>query len=725
MTGQQELAERVKKYDPKFDMSLLRRAYLFSEKAHGGQTRDSGAVYFSHPLEVADILTNYRLDGASIVTALLHDTLEDTQTTEEEIRINFGDEIAQLVDGVTKLTRLELQSNKAKQAENFRKLVLASSRDIRVLMVKLADRLHNMRTIKHVGELERRRRIARETMDIYAPLASRIGMHDIKDELEDLAFSELNPEARDSIIRRLDFLREEGGNLVDRVINELNQVMIDENIIAAVSGREKSSYSIWQKMQRQQVEFEQLSDIMAFRIIVDKSEHCYKTLGVIHGRYSAVPGRFRDYLSTPKPNGYQSLHTGLLGPEKHRIEVQIRTRKMHNIAERGVAAHWRYSSFGAGPVSNSVISESKQYRWLQELLDILEDAAGPEDFLEHTKLEMFSDQVFGFSPKGEVYALPQGATPIDFAYAVHTEVGDHCVGAKINGRNMPLRTLLQNGDQVEILTSTNQTPSPNWENIVVTGKARARIRRVLRNQQLLQYKELGHGILEKAFARYGESLDEIILTSVLNEFHAGSIDELYALVGQGVHTGRSVMDVIFPEKEFKKQSKSTGKIFSLGRSRKKIKNLNNHSVPINGLIPGLAVHFAKCCYPLPGDRIVAIATTGKGVTVHTIDCMTLESFADSPERWVDVSWNVDDENGNKQVSRLNVTLVNEPGSLGELANTIATSGGNISNLKFTSRNLEFFDMTVDIEVENVRHLSDVMSALRAGKSVSSVDRTRS
>jgi guanosine-3',5'-bis(diphosphate) 3'-pyrophosphohydrolase len=725
MTGQQELAERVQKYDPKFDMSLLRRAYLFSEKAHGGQTRDSGAVYFSHPLEVADILTNYRLDGASIVTALLHDTLEDTQTTEEEIRINFGDEIAQLVDGVTKLTRLELQSNKAKQAENFRKLVLASSRDIRVLMVKLADRLHNMRTIKHVEKLERRRRIARETMDIYAPLASRIGMHDIKDELEDLAFSELNPEARDSIIRRLDFLREEGGNLVDRVINELNQVMVDENIIAAVSGREKSSYSIWQKMQRQQVEFEQLSDIMAFRIIVDKSEHCYKTLGVIHGRYSAVPGRFRDYMSTPKPNGYQSLHTGLLGPEKHRIEVQIRTKKMHNIAERGVAAHWRYSSFGAGPVSNSVISESKQYRWLQELLDILEDAAGPEDFLEHTKLEMFSDQVFGFSPKGEVYALPQGATPIDFAYAVHTEVGDHCVGAKINGRNMPLRTLLQNGDQVEILTSTNQTPSPNWENIVVTGKARARIRRVLRNQQLLQYKELGHGILEKAFARYGESFDEIILTSVLNEFHAGSIDELYALVGQGVHTGRSVMDVIFPDKEFKKESKSTGKIFSLGRSRKKIKNLNNHSVPINGLIPGLAVHFAKCCYPLPGDRIVAIATTGKGVTVHTIDCMTLESFADSPERWVDVSWNVDDENGNKQVSRLNVTLVNEPGSLGELANTIATSGGNISNLKFTSRNLEFFDMTVDIEVENVRHLSDVMSALRAGKSVSSVDRTRS
>jgi GTP pyrophosphokinase len=725
MTGQQELTERVKKYDPKFDMSLLRRAYLFSEKAHGGQKRDSGAVYFSHPLEVADILANYRLDGASIVTALLHDTLEDTQTTEEEIRSNFGSEIAQLVDGVTKLTRLELQSNKAKQAENFRKLVLASSRDIRVLMVKLADRLHNMRTIKFVEEFERRRRIARETMDIYAPLASRIGMQDIKDELEDLAFSELNKEARDSIIRRLDFLREEGGNLVDRVISELKQVMVDENITAEVSGREKTAYSIWQKMQRQQVEFEQLSDIMAFRIIVNRSDQCYKTLGIIHGRYSAVPGRFRDYLSTPKPNGYQSLHTGVLGPEKHRIEVQIRTNKMHEIAERGVAAHWRYSSFGAGPVSNTVISESKQYRWLQELLDILEDAAGPEDFLEHTKLEMFSDQVFGFSPKGEIYALPQGATPIDFAYAVHTEVGDHCVGAKINGRNMPLRTLLQNGDQVEILTSTNQTPSPNWENIVVTGKARARIRRVLRNQQLLQYKELGRGILEKAFSRYDEPLDEVKLTYILDEFHAASIDDLYALVGQGVHTGRSVMKIIFPEKEIKKESKSGAKLFSLRRSRKKIKSIEKYSVPINGLIPGLAVHFAKCCYPLSGDRIVAISTTGKGLTVHTIDCMTLEAFADSPERWVDVSWDVDDESANKQLSRLNVTLVNEPGSLGELANTIAKSGGNISNLKFTNRNLEFFDMTVDIEVENVRHLSDVMSALRAGKSVSSVDRTKS
>lgn len=726
MVGQYELVQRVKLYDPKFDEAALNRAYEFSKKAHGGQTRESGALYFSHPLEVADILANYRLDGASIVTALLHDTLEDTDTTESDIRENFGDEIAQLVDGVTKLTRLELQSNKAKQAENFRKFVLATSRDIRVLVVKLADRLHNMRTIEHVEKPERRRRIARETMDIYAPLAERIGMHDIKDELEDLAFAEINPDARDSILRRLTFLREEGGGLVERIITEITRVLREEGIAAEVSGREKSAYSIWRKMQRQQVEFEQLSDIMAFRLVVfDEVSECYQTLGIVHARYSAVPGRFRDYISTPKPNGYQSLHTGVLGPEKHRIEVQIRTHKMHDIAERGVAAHWRYSAFGAGPVSAEGAEDSKHYRWLQELLDILEDAAGPEDFLEHTKLEMYSDQVFCFSPKGEVYALPRGSTPIDFAYAVHTEVGDHCVGAKINGRNMPLRTQLANGDQVEILTSENQTPSPNWEQLVITGKARARIRRVLRDQQLLQYVELGHSIIEKAFLRHDEELDEDKLAGVLSEFHAESVENLYALVGQGVHTSRAVMQMVFPGKEANGKRKSGGSIFSLRRSRRRSSKASEHSVPINGLIPGMAVHLAKCCYPLPGDRIVGIATTGKGVTIHTIDCMTLEAFAESPERWVDVSWDVDNEDAAKQVSRLNVTLANEPGSLGEMASTIALSGGNITNLKFTNRNPDFFDMTVDIEVDDIKHLNEIMTALRGDRSVTSIDRARS
>ncbi len=725
MVGQHELVDRVKSYDPKFDSSLLNLAYDFSEKAHGGQRRDSGDSYFSHPLEVADILTDYRLDGASIVTALLHDTIEDTDTSQAEIKKIFGDEISQLVDGVTKLTRIELQSNKAKQAENFRKFVLATSRDIRVLLVKLADRLHNMRTIQHVDMPERRRRIAQETMDIYAPLAARIGMNDFKDELEDLAFSELNRDARDSIVKRLKFLREEGENLIERVTKELNQVLLDDHVTAVVSGREKSPYSIWRKMSRKQVAFEQLSDIMAFRILVSDYSDCYRTLGIIHANYRAVPGRFRDYLSTPKPNGYQSLHTGILGPEKHRIEVQIRTSEMHEIAERGVAAHWRYSQLGAGPESVFGLSDDSHYRWLQELLDILDDAAGPEDFLEHTKLEMFSDQVFVFSPKGEVYALPQSSTPIDFAYAVHTEVGDHCVGSMINGRNMPLQTLLQNGDQVEILISENQTPSPNWEQFVVTGKARARIRRVLRQQKQLEYVELGKSIIEQAFLRRNEEFDEGKLIEALKELHANSVHELYTLVGQGVHTGRDVVGVIYPDKTEEKNKQTKNSLFSLRRSKRKTQNLGEFSVPIDGLIPGMAVHLAKCCYPLPGERIVAIATTGKGVTVHTIDCMTLEAFSDSPERWVDVSWTTDPESINKQLSRLNVTLVNEPGSLGELANIIAKSGGNISNLQFTNRNPDFFDMTVDIEVDDNKHLSNVLSALRAGRSVSTVGRSRS
>ncbi|HCP00760.1 MAG TPA: bifunctional (p)ppGpp synthetase/guanosine-3',5'-bis(diphosphate) 3'-pyrophosphohydrolase, partial [Rhodospirillaceae bacterium] len=480
MMQQVELVGRVRAYDPSADGDALTRAYDFSMAAHGSQTRASGEPYFSHPLEVAGILTNYHLDTASIITALLHDTIEDTDATIEEITELFGGEVAQLVEGVTKLTQLELQSDRAKQAENFRKLLLAMSRDIRVLLVKLADRLHNMRTLEHVGSEERRLRIARETMDIYAPLAERIGMHDIKDELEDRAFRELNGEARVSISRRLGFLRAEGENVVENVVTELRGVFSNAGIEPDIAGREKSPYSIWRKMQRQQTSIEQLSDIIAFRVILSTVPECYAALGVVHSRYRVVPGRFKDYISTPKPNGYRSLHTSVLGVADQRIEIQIRTREMHDVAERGVAAHWIYKDVGSGPGSSSVQEESRQYRWLQELLEILENASAPEDFLAHTRLEMFSDQVFCFSPRGDVYSLPRGATPIDFAYAVHTEIGDRTVGAKINGRNLPLRTALQNGDQVEILTSTNQTPSPDWEKLVMTGKARARIRRVLR-----------------------------------------------------------------------------------------------------------------------------------------------------------------------------------------------------------------------------------------------------
>ncbi len=726
MMRQLELVERVRAYDPNVDEDALNRAYVFSMKAHGSQKRASGDPYFVHPLEVAGILTNYHLDTASIVTALLHDTIEDTEATSDQIRDLFGEEVAELVDGVTKLTQLELQSTRANQAENFRKLLLAMSRDIRVLLVKLADRLHNMRTLDHMSKPESRRRIAHETMDIYAPLAERIGMHAIKDELEDLAFRELNPEARDSIARRLQFLDHAGGDIVARVVEELKSVLAGEGIDADVAGREKSPYSIWRKMQRQKSSLEQLSDIIAFRVVVDTVPQCYQALGVVHSRYRVVPGRFKDYISTPKANGYRSLHTGVVGIANQRIEIQIRTREMHGVAERGVAAHWDYKERGSGPASSVLRKESRQYRWLQELLDILENAVAPEDFLAHTRLEMFSDQVFCFSPKGDVYSLPRGATPVDFAYAVHTDIGDRCVGAKINGRNMPLRTVLQNGDQVDILTSTNQTPSPGWERFVVTGKARARIRRVLREAQLRQYVDLGRGIVEKAFQRYGETLDEVSLEPALREFHAATTEDLFAMIGQGVYTGRDVARLVHPEKVEKseKEKSSGGSIFSLRRRRRATPD-GEHAVPISGLTPGIAVHLAKCCYPLPGDRIVGIMTTGKGATVHTIDCMTLEAFADSPERWIDVAWDRDADDDDGQVSRLNVTLVNEPGSLAEMAEAIAHARGNISNLKFTNRTPDFFDMLVDIEVEDAKHLNAIVTTLQGRRSVSSVERVRS
>ncbi|MBT3909065.1 MAG: bifunctional (p)ppGpp synthetase/guanosine-3',5'-bis(diphosphate) 3'-pyrophosphohydrolase, partial [Rhodospirillaceae bacterium] len=518
---------------------MLNRAYVFAMKAHGSQTRASGDPYFSHPLEVAGILTSYKLDADTIVTALLHDTIEDTEVSHDDISEQFGPNVARLVDGVTKLTRIEFQSDQAKQAENFRKFVLAMSEDIRVLLVKLADRLHNMRTLHFIKNPDKRLRIAAETMDIYAPLAERIGMQEMKQELEDLSFAEINPDARQSILKRLNFLRSKGGDLVDRIILELGRVLSENGIEAEISGREKSPFSVWKKMQKNDVGFEQLSDIMAFRIIVADVDTCYQTLGIAHSAYPVVPGRFKDYLSTPKPNGYRSLHTGVFGPERQRIELQIRTEEMHQIAEHGVAAHWNYKQ--GGPTA-----EGPQYRWLRELLDILEQASGPEEFLEHTKLEMFQDQVFCFTPRGDLINLPHGATPVDFAYAVHSEVGDRCVGAKINGRMMPLRTQLRNGDQVEVITSKAQTPSPTWERFVVTGKARSRIRRFVRLQERDEYEKLGRSILSRAFREEGYELSDKALGEVLTVFQQPSAEDLCAQVGAGHVTGRAVVEAVYP-----------------------------------------------------------------------------------------------------------------------------------------------------------------------------------
>jgi GTP diphosphokinase / guanosine-3',5'-bis(diphosphate) 3'-diphosphatase len=710
-----ELVERVKSYDPGADEDAINRAYVFAMKAHGSQVRASGDPYFSHPIEVAGILTHYKVDTATIVTALLHDTIEDTEASYADIERMFGEETARLVDGVTKLTRINFVSDKAKQAENFRKFLLAMSEDIRVLLVKLADRLHNMRTLGFVKSPESRTRIAVETMDIYAPLAERIGMGEIKTELEDLAFAEMNPEARKSVVRRLEFLRKQGDGLVDRIIEELKRRMIENGVYANIQGREKSPYSIWCKMQQHDVGFEQLSDIMAFRIVVENVDDCYRALGIVHGAYRTVPGRFKDYISTPKPNGYRSLHTGVFGPENHRIELQIRTQAMHEIAESGVAAHWNYKDGGN---LDAARRDGPQYRWLRELLEILEHASNPEEFLEHTKLEMFKDQVFAFTPRGELISLPAGATPVDFAYAVHSEIGDRCVGAKINGRMMPLRTVLRNGDQVEIVTSKAQTPSPTWDRFVVSGKARARIRRFVRMQERDQYHALGKSILQRAFKESGNELTDKGLSGVLKTFSQLSIEDLCAQVGAGHITARAVVEAVYPR--LKNPDKSD-KIVPISKSQ--ISNLKGDGVPITGLIPGMAMHFAGCCHPLPGDRIVGIVTTGKGVTIHTIDCEKLAQYQEEPERWLDVAW---DSNGAAQshVARVNVTVVNAPGTLGDLSTVIAKNGGNISNLKIVDRQVDFFDMLIDIEVKDVKHLADIIAALRASSAVNTIDRAR-
>ncbi len=716
MIRQFELVERVKSYDPGADEDALNRAYVFAMKAHGLQTRASGDPYFSHPLEVAGILTDLKLDDNSIITALLHDVVEDTEATLDEVEQVFGRDIARLVDGVTKLSRLELQSEQSQHAENFRKLVLAMSEDIRVLLVKLADRLHNMRTLHFIQSEDKRRRIARETMDIYAPLAERIGMQRFKDELENLSFQNLNPDAYKSILTRLEFLKSEGEDLPERIVDELSRELADGGVEAWVSGRVKTPYSVWRKMQRFNVGFEQLSDIMAFRVVVATIGECYHALGELHSRYTVVPGRFKDYISTPKLNGYRSLHTGIIGPERQRIEIQIRTREMHDLAELGVAAHWKYKQ-GEDQV------DGRQYRWLRELLDILEQASNPEEFLEHTKLEMFQDQVFCFTPKGDLIALPRGATPIDFAYAVHSEVGAATVGAKVNGRMVPLRAQLRNGDQVDIITSKAQKPSPDWESFVVTGKAKAGIRRYVRQEQRHQYAELGRQILQKTFRQEGHEFTEKALESVLKKFKREAVADLYASVGQGHHTAREVMLAVFPG-DRQKKSRLQSLFPSLrprGRAGKPASK--DGAVPLKGLIPGMAVHFAHCCHPLPGERIVGIVTTGKGVTVHTIDCETLENFQETPERWIDIAWDAASDE-TPHLGRLHLVVANEPGSLGSLSTIIGKNLGNISNLKITSRSTDFFEMLIDVEVSDVKHLTNIIAALRATSVIASVERAR-
>ena len=715
MLRQYELVDRVLGYDPKADEALINRAYVYAMKQHGSQKRASGDPYFSHPIEVAGILTDLKLDTATIVTALLHDTIEDTGSTMDELTKLFGSQVAGLVDGVTKLTRIELTSERSKQAENFRKFLLAMSNDIRVLLVKLADRLHNMRTLHFISSAEKRQRIALETMEIYAPLAGRMGIQEIREELEDLAFKELNPEAREALLKRLNEFREASGDSVKKIAKEIQTKLEEGGLSCQVLGREKRPYSMWRKMERRAISLEQLSDIFGFRVIVNEVPDCYTAVGILHTNWPMVPGRFKDYISTPKANGYRSIHTTMIGPQKKRAEVQIRTRKMHEVAEYGIAAHWIYKESGAGADASGEFAAT--FRWLRQLIEMLEHGASPEEFLEHTKLQMYSDQVFCFTPNGLLITLPRGATPIDFAYAVHTDVGDTCVGCKINGRHMPLRTRLENGDEVEIIRSQAQRPSPAWEAFVATGKARSAIRRSIRATKQAEFSRLGRQIVKSAFDAAGKEASDTILERALGPLRKADLDELMAAVGDGTLSAQQVMQTVYPTEQ------------SLKNGRKRPikgngKDVQDGAVRVTGRAAGLAIRFAPDMFPLPGERIVGIMMPGEGITIYPIDTPALEEFDGDTTRWIDATWDIDPEHPQSFPARLRVTAKNEVGSLGHIATLIADYGSNISNLSLAQRDMDFYDIQIDLEVRDLKHLTRIMSALNGLSCVNTVLRPR-
>ncbi|CAI3947321.1 (p)ppGpp synthase/hydrolase [Commensalibacter communis] len=736
------LLRHIRKYDSESDLSLVEKAFQVAFKAHEKQFRDNGAPYIIHPLAVANILAHLRVDVTSIITGLLHDTIEDTEVTREFLEKEFGVVVADLVDGVTKLTRLELQSDRTKQAENFRKLVLAMSKDIRVLIVKLADRLHNMRTLQYVQRLDRKQRIARETMDIYAPLAERIGMDNVKTELQNIAFAVLEPEGDASIRARLNYLRGQGADIVEEVCVELKELCENSGLRNVdITGREKSCYSIWEKMNRRQVAFEQLSDIMAFRIVVGTKEECYAALGVVHSSYPVVAGRFKDYISAPKANGYQSIHTGvtLRQPRNQRIEIQIRTREMHDIAENGVASHWVYKQLPVVSKNqekfNSNVAEIapkfKKLRWVQDLLDILEDSAAPDEFLENTKLELYQDSVFCFTPRGELIQLPRGATPVDFAYAVHSQVGDRCVGAKVNGRLVPLKEQLHNGAQVEIMTAREGNPSPSWERFVVTGKARARIRHFVSGQQKAIKIEAGRVALAKAFRQEGVDGSQKILENVLKPLKQSSVMDLYVAVGSNALLAKDVVYTAYPELRPTKRAPR----FVPGLSEKKSSSSSVSSmggqhqnvIPLKGMEKGINVHFAGCCHPLPGDAVVGIVSTGKGITVHRKSCAMLSNYASMPERFMSMDWDYDIlshvDSKKNYVGRIKVVGENNSELLASITNRTAQYNGSILNLKILNRHIDFIEILLDLEVKDVEHLNSLVLGLQVIKGIIHVERS--
>ena len=719
---QYELVELVKKYDPSANEALLNKAYVYSVQAHGKQLRHSGDPYYAHPIEVAGIVASLKLDIATICTALLHDVLEDTDASVQELSDEFTPEIAELVDGVTKLGQVEMSrpnlSRERAQAENFQKFILAVSKDVRVLLVKLCDRLHNMRTLQYHPKQASRERIARETLEIFAPLARRIGVDKICTELEELSFKHINPAAHESIERRLEEWRSTQGEAISQVFTSLKNTLNDAGLDARVYGREKRAYGIWRKLQRQNISFDDVADIYAFRVIVETPAQCYQTLGILHEAYRAVPSRFRDFISVPKPNGYQSLHTTIRTEENRRVEIQIRTERMEDVANRGVAAHWAYKdeSYAYDPASAQA-SGGDPLKRIRPLIEMMEQSGDADEFLDNVKLEMFTDQVFTFTPKGDLIALPRGASPIDFAYAVHTQVGDTCIGAIVNGRDVPLRTHLDNGDVVKIVRGGAAEPPPNWESIATTGRARQALRRLTREGETEEFRRIGETLASHAFKREGKDLDSAVLTDALKRLKMSDEDTVFETLGRGELSMTEFVEAVFPGQH---DGEDEGGVQGLDL-------IDDDSVGLyvkgEGLNPGTGLHLANCCSPISGDRIIGVQEPGRGIIIHTIDCDELAAKEDQLDDWIDLAWRRAAEQA-ASTARVITTVQHVPGALADVTKIIGESQGNLTNIKTLRRSPTFFDMVIDVEVRDARHIMSIIAALRASAFVVKVNRSR-
>ena len=700
--SQSQLVDRILVNKPEADRVILNKAYIFGTEMHGRQLRASGDPYFSHPIEVAGILSDLKLDTTSVVCALLHDTIEDTNATIQDIEENFGKEVAKLVDGVTKLTLLEGKPDSTKQAENFRKLLLASASDIRILLIKLADRLHNMRTLHFIKDQKKRKRISRETLEIYAPLAGRIGMQELKEELEDLSFTFFEPKIRDILIERLRTSKKKKSKIVQFTKKELEKTLKKNKIKCSVFGREKTPYSIWKKLEIQHKSLEQLSDIFAFRVCVETIQECYEVLGILHCEWQAIPGKFKDYISTPKKNGYQSLHTTLIGPQNQRVEVQIRTEKMNELAERGLAAHWIYKD--NDDVERDYLSSIE---WINDLVDILNRDGATEEFLENTKLELFLDQIYAFTPKGTLVALPRNATALDFAYAVHTDLGNFCSRVKINGVDKPRRTVLHNGDEVEILKSKSPVALESLQEFVKTGKAKSAIIRSIKEKKSHNQRLLGKAIIKSVFSSHRKKPTRDILERSFGALEVNSLKSLYELVGSGDSSGSQVYDLVFPNNKRKKRKKN----YYIEK---------NISIPVQGLHSDMPAQFAENSFLVPGDKIVGIILPEKGITIFPVDSLELVNYEKSPESWIKLEWKKDIDF--TFTSRIRITIINEVGVLNSITSTIADYGGNITNLILNEKDSDFYNLIIDINVNDNKHISDIVKSLDGLPVVEAVNR---